>query len=129
MKNALFVGHFFLILLMIAPKADAAANSKSPYPPSALAGKWEGTPPAGGELEMTLQVSGDKITGNGLISTGKFRDPHPHISGEIKGKNIAIETYFPSTQQTVKYRCIWAEEDLLQCKAGAFKTEFKRRQN
>lgn len=107
----------------------AALGGEAPYPASSLAGKWNGTPPDGGELELNLQVTGNKITGSGLIAAGKGRDIEPDVSGEIDGKIIFIQTYFPTAQRTVRYRCTWAGQDVLQCRAGRFKTELKRRQN
>jgi hypothetical protein len=105
-------------------------ESQEQSPPLAqdLSGKWEGSPPLGGRLEIDMKVSpSGEIEGKGLIRGGGSKAAYPHISGEVKGQKVFIRTVFPIDQTTVIYRCVWKERDTLECVAGnGFRSTFKR---
>jgi hypothetical protein len=93
-----------------------------------LNGKWSGRPPLGGDLQMTLKVEGQKISGTGMIPTAQGRAV-TDVSGGIDRNNITISTYFPPPyggQVTVIYHCR-ALEGALNCTTGkGFKTVFRK---
>ncbi len=94
-----------------------------------LNGKWEGRPPLGGDLTMTLSVDKqNKIQGNGVIPGGGARGAHPQVTGSVKGKRVLLETFFPSSfpQGSVHYNCVRAD-DALQCRTkSGYTTTFKK---
>src|SRR5574341_1048313 len=73
--------------------------------PEQLKGKWEGTPPLGGRLELEIDVKGSEIEGTGLIRLARGRALHPIVSGTVNGTNVYFETHFPGTNDTAKYTC------------------------
>lgn len=112
----------FTALAVVALAANFAyANG---FKPKQLEGKWEGAPPKGGILELTLEVDGKQITGKGRIRGAQGK---PSVSGTVDGGSVEFETYFHGTHATVKYACSWEELDVLQCKTPAgFETSFLR---
>lgn len=109
--------------------AQLGKGQEQPPPlPQDLSGKWEGTPPLGGRLEIDMKVSpSGEIDGKGLIRGGGTKGAYPHVSGGVKGRNVFIRTDFPADQTTVIYRCVWKERDTLECVAGnGFRSTFNR---
>jgi len=118
------------ILFLFACSTFAVAASAEQADNSWLNGKWSGQPPAGGELTMTLSVEKDnQVSGSGLIPQGGSRDIHPQVSGSVNGKQVVLETFFPSAfpQGSVHYDCTLVN-DALQCRTqkGNYKTTFKK---
>lgn len=92
-------------------------------------GKWEGRPPIGGELTMTLTVDKDnQVQGTGFIRQGGNRPARPDVTGTVNGKSVSMETFFPGAfpQGRVHYDCILIAGDL-QCRTqSGYKTTFKK---
>jgi hypothetical protein len=92
-----------------------------------LNGKWEGTPPRGGTLQMALEVVDDKIKGSGIIRGGGHKAAHPSVSGALKGNRVTFETVFPKAQGTVRYSCVPEGKTLLTCSTRqGYETTFKK---
>lgn len=129
MKHAvwlLFGVSFFVLPSNFASGADQRSDISSDW----LNGKWEGRPPAGGELKMDIHVEKDNaIKGTGLIpGKGRGDAAHPQVTGTIRGKVIHLETFFPSSfpQGKVVYNCKPAGQEL-QCRTPAgYETTFKK---
>ena len=119
----------FSVLFLIVSSAFTLAMSEEQVSNSPLHGKWEGRPPAGGELTMTLAVDKDnQIKGSGVIPGGGGKGAHPEVSGKVDGTRVTLETYFPSAhpQSRVHYDCTLAG-DSLQCRTkSGYKTTFKK---
>jgi hypothetical protein len=130
MKSLRFV---LLVLAVVSPAlvsiALTQAASEEQIDNNWLNGKWEGRPPLGGELTMTLAVDKqNQIQGSAVIPGGGERGAHPQVTGSVKGKRVLLETFFPSArpQGSVHYNCI-REDDALQCRTkSGYTTTFKR---
>lgn len=124
-----FIQVVLFLLLLVGLNTFALAQEQSPGADYTwLNGKWAGTPPAGGELQMDLKVvNGNKIQGDGFIPGGGRRSGgRPSITGTVDGNKVVLETYFPESQRRVVYRCLF-KEDVLQCSTGPkFHTTFSR---
>jgi hypothetical protein len=120
---------FFVILFLILVSTVTFAASPEPADTSWLNGKWEGRPPAGGELTMALTVEKDnQIRGTAVIPGGGRKGAHPEVTGTLKGKRVTLETFFPSAfpQSVVHYDCT-STNDALQCRTkSGYKTTFKK---
>lgn len=71
--------------LVFALDAQFGKSQEQP-PPLAqdLSGKWEGTPPLGGRLEIDMKVSpSGEIDGTGLIRGGGTKGAYPRVSGGV----------------------------------------------
>ena len=115
-------------LMFVLDAQFGKSQEQSPPLAQDLSGKWEGTPPLGGRLEIDMKVSpSGEIDGKGLIRGGGLKAAYPRVSGRVKGQNVFIRTDFPADQTAVIYRCIWKERDALECVAGnGFRSTFKR---
>ena len=122
-------GVLFNVLFLILSSAFTFAASEEQLGNSSLNGKWEGRPPLGGELEMTLTVEKDnQIRGTAVIPGGGKKGAHPQVTGTVNGNQVTLETFFPSAmpQSLVHYDCTLAN-DALQCKTkSGYKTTFKK---
>jgi len=127
--EALMKNLFFVISLLIVFGGFTMAASSEPVDNTWLNGKWEGRPPVGGELTMTLTAEkDDQIRGTAAISEGGRRGAHPEVSGTVKGKRVTLETFFPGAfpQSRVHYDCT-GTNDALQCRTkSGYKTTFKK---
>lgn len=94
-----------------------------------LNGKWEGPPPLGGELTMTLAVEkGNEVEGSGFIRQGGRKPARPDVTGTVNGNSVSLETFFPDAfpQARVHYDCTLIAGDL-QCRTkNGYKTTFKK---
>jgi hypothetical protein len=116
---------FFFVLLGVFTSAIAATGDQADN--AWLNGKWQGRPPLGGDMTMTLNVDQNEIHGSAIIP-GKGKSPQPDVKGSIKGKRVLIETFFPNRypQGAVHYNCTRADENL-DCKTkSGFATTFKK---
>lgn len=117
------------VISVIAFSAFVFAASEEPADNNWLNGKWEGRPPAGGELTMTLAVDKDnQIQGTAVIPGGGTKGAKPQVSGKVNGIHVTLETFFPSArpQSRVHYDCTLAR-DALQCRTkSGYKTTFKK---
>lgn len=117
------------VLFLIVGSTFTSAAGAEQADNSWLNGKWEGQPPEGGELTMTLSVDKDnKIRGSGIIPLRGGREAQPEVSGTVKGKQVVLETFFSeaSVQRTVHYNCRFAN-NALQCRTkSGYKTTFKK---
>lgn len=120
LAGVLFNVLFLMVSFTVAASAEQVDNSW-------LNGKWQGRPPAGGELTMTLTVEKDnQVRGTGLIP-GR-RGATPEVSGTVNGKEVVLETFFLSAfpQSVVHYDCTLAN-NALQCKTkSGYKTTIKK---
>jgi hypothetical protein len=120
---------FFVVLILITFGALTFAASEEQVGNSWLNGKWEGRPPAGGELRMTLSVEKDnQVRGSGIIAEGGKRGAHPDVTGTVNGKHVTLETFFPSAfpEARVHYDCTFTN-DALQCRTkSGYKTTFNK---
>ena len=122
------IGTVACLVFVLQAQFGATQEQSPPQSAEDLSGKWEGTPPLGGRLEIDMNVSPSGIIkGKGLIRGGGLKAAHPYVSGEVKGQDVFMQTDFPKGQDIVKYRCVWKERDTLECTAGkGFRTTFKR---
>ena len=105
------------------------AASEEPTDNNWLNGNWEGRPPLGGELTMTLSVDKENhIQGTAVIPGGGAKGAHPQVTGTVKGSRVTLETSFPSArpQSRVHYNCTRAD-GALQCRTkSGYRTTFKK---
>lgn len=116
---------FYFISPTLVSAEDKPGNPKYGW----VNGKWEGRPPAGGELQMTLRVEKDnQVRGTGLIPGGGKKGARPDVTGTVNGDRVRLETFFPGAfpQRSVIYNCKFAE-GALRCKTrGGYETTFKK---
>ena len=92
---AKYVAAFICVFLIL--QGQASEGQEQPTAPKAeqLNGQWDGTPPQGGVLELTIEViENNKIDGRGIIRGGGRKAARPSVSGQAEGKNVIIETLF-----------------------------------
>jgi hypothetical protein len=122
-------GVLVYVLFLIVFSTFTFGASEEPPVNSRLNGKWEGRPPEGGELTMTLTVEKDnQIRGTAIIPGGGRKGAHPDVTGTVNGNRITLETFFPSasSQARVHYNCTLAN-GVLQCRTkGGYRTTFKK---
>ena len=122
-------GVLFNVLSLIVATAFTFGASEEQVGNSWLNGKWEGRPPAGGELTMTLTVEKDnQVRGTAVIPGGGRKGAHPDVTGTVKGNQVTLETFFPAAfpQSLVHYDCTLTN-NALQCKTkSGYKTTFKK---
>jgi hypothetical protein len=84
-----------------------------------LNGKWSGPAPAGGELELDLQVINDnQITGQSRVPRGgSKRDPVRTVSGTVEGDKVHLELY-SKTGSNQKWTFSHKEETLVAIRKG-----------
>jgi hypothetical protein len=114
---------FWALMLLAAPALAMAADA-----PSAddLLGRWSGTPPMGGNLEINItSVEGGKIAGTARIPS-RSKGEIPMLSGAVKGKQVTLETKFSGRGTTVLYRCEFTKQDDLPCTTAGKKTTFTK---
>jgi hypothetical protein len=121
-------GALFNVLFLIVSTAFTFAASEEQGGNSWLNGKWEGRPPIGGVLTMTLTVEKDnQVQGKGIIPQHGGR-AHPQVTGTVNGNRVTLETFFPDAfpQSVVHYDCT-LRNNVLQCKTkSGYKTTFKK---
>jgi len=123
------IGIVACLIFVLQAQFGASQEKSPPLTAQDLSGKWEGTPPLGGRLEIDMKVSpSGEIEGKGLIREGGLKAAYPLVSGEVKGQKVFMQTDFPMSQQDrVRYRCVWKDRDTLECTTPkGFKTTFKR---
>jgi hypothetical protein len=129
LEEAVMTKLFFVVLILVVFGALTFAASEEQVGNSWLNGKWEGRPPAGGELRMTLSVEKDnQIRGTAVIPGGRRRDAHPEVTGTVNGNRVTLDTFFPSAfpQSVVHYDCTLTN-DALQCRTkSGYKTTFNK---
>jgi hypothetical protein len=118
------------IFLLVGAASFAAGQDKPGNPASDwLNGKWDGQPPAGQELQMTLRVEKDnQVRGTGLIPEGGRKAAHPQVTGTVNGDQVTLETFFPSAfpRSIVHYDCTLIE-GTLKCKTkSGYETTFRK---
>src|SRR5713226_798505 len=97
LEDALMKKLFFVILLLTVCSRFTFAASSEQVDTRWLNGKWEGRPPIGGELTMTLTVEKDnQVRGSAVIPEGGRRGAHPEVTGTVNGNRVTLETFFPS---------------------------------
>jgi hypothetical protein len=128
-SKQLLAGVLFNVLFLIVATAFTFGASEEQVGNSWLNGKWEGRPPAGGELTMTLTVERDnQVRGTAVIPGGGRKGAHPDVTGTVKGNHVTLETFFPAAfpQSRVHYDCTLTN-DALQCKTkSGYKTTFRK---
>jgi hypothetical protein len=121
-------GVIFSVLFLTVCSPFTLAASAEQVDNSWLNGKWEGQPPAGGELTMTLTVDKDnQVRGSGVIPL-RGKSAHPEVTGTVNGNHVVLETFFPSAfpQSVVHYNCTLAD-NALQCRTKTgYKTSFRK---
>jgi hypothetical protein len=86
------------------------------YADDPLSGRWDGTPPGDGTLELYLKLKDAKIDGEGRIKrAGRKPDTIFTVSGQVEGKDVRIQTYNTKSGNTVTYRCGFENADNLKC--------------
>lgn len=119
-------GALFNVLFLIAFTTLAASEEQGGN--NWLNGQWEGRPPMGGELTMTLTVEKvNQVRGTAIIPTARH-GAQPDVTGTVEGKHVTLETFFPGAypQSAVHYNCM-AKNDVLQCRTkSGYQTTFKR---
>jgi len=120
------IGALSSVLFLIASATLAASEEQGGNSP--LNGQWEGRPPMGGDLTMTLTVEKDnQVRGTAIIPTAK-NGAHPDVTGTVNGNHVTLETFFPSAfpQSRVHYNCTLTN-DALQCRTKTgYKTTFRK---
>jgi len=121
-------GMLFSVLFLIGSTSFSFGASDEPLGNTWLNGKWEGRPPIGGVLTMTLTVEKDnQVQGKGLIRQAN-KPAHPQVTGTVNGNEVTLETFFPDafSQSAVHYDCRLMNE-VLQCRTkSGYKTVFKK---
>jgi hypothetical protein len=127
-----FVCALLNIFLLVGAASFAAGQDKPGNPASDwLNGKWEGRPPAGGELQMTLRVeNGNQVRGLGINPSGGRRSAgEPYITGSVIGKKVLLDTTFPMVrggETKVHYDCTFTEGNLHCRTRSGYETTFKK---
>lgn len=102
-RSRLSVGLLCSLFIVTAVASVALSQDQAPKTDYTwLNGKWEGMPPAGGQLQIELQVTnGNQVKGSGRIVRGGGKNPASRsIEGTVNGDKVEL-TWFGN--ETVKY--------------------------
>ncbi len=114
------MGKFYFVLVMLLIPIFALA-----FPPESLNGKWDGTPPLGGSMQIDINLNSDNTFKGGARIRGTKIDWN--VSGKLDGDNVLIQTHNPKANTTVTYKCKWVTIDVLECETPrGHKTNFTR---
>jgi hypothetical protein len=92
-----------------------------------LVGKWVGTPPKGGELEVDIaKIEGNRIIATGRIPLGGSKRISPDVSGEVQGDKVMLRTEVKGTTP-VNYTCTLEKNEMPCTTKTGHKTTFKKR--
>lgn len=110
-----------LVLFFVAP---AYGQEKAPTPE--LIGKWLGSPPRGGDLELEItKIEGTKIIATGRIPLGGSKRINLDVSGEIQGDKVTLTTEYKGSTP-VRYSCALEKNEMPCTTKTGHKTTFKK---
>lgn len=125
--------YFFLAgVLTIFGVHGLPVASAEEYNPSELTGKWEGTPPLGGQLTIDIEVSpSGQIKGRGripVVTPGGMSTIPLNVRGKVEDRKVNIVYWYSGNGATVRFVCSWVEKNALNCitRNKKHETEFKR---
>ena len=110
-----------LVLFFVAP-AYGQGNATT----ADLIGKWSGTPPKGGELELDItKIEGTKIIATGRVGLGGQKRINLDVSGEIQGDKVTMTTEYKGSTP-VRYNCALEKNEMPCTTKTGHKTTFKK---
>lgn len=111
------------ILLFLVTPAYGQENAAT----ADLIGKWLGTPPKGGELELDItKIEGTKILVTGRIPLGGQKRISLTVSGEIQGNKVTLVTEAKGGSTPVTYSCTLEKNEMPCTTKTGHKTTFKK---